>query len=369
MILSLLLLAAASLPANTTQLKTIKKDISATEQQIKYKSRKIARLKHDLKYLNRKIMLSKRKVKRGAKDSKNLDSTISRITSDKTLIKKLKQKADSQTKKSIQRIYEHFIDGKSSSEDLIIENLTALYFLYKSSIVKKLEQAEKGKENYLIRLKRRKRSVETIKLKIEKEMRKERRLAEKRKRLALTEMYNKNRLLIKRKALIRKKNYLERILKQLVRKRRPVKTEKMRRIPGIRISRKNPFLKYKGRLALPVKGRIEKRFGIYKDRDYNVYIRHTGIEIAAKANSYIRASAKGKVVYAGYVLGYGKTVIIRHRGDFFTIYGRLNKIKTKKGKIVGTKNIIGTAGVKPIYFGIRYKDKAVNPSIWIRRRH
>ena len=76
MILSLLLLAAASLPANTTQLKTIKKDISATEQQIKYKSRKIARLKHDLKYLNRKIMLSKQKVKRGAKDSKNPDSTI-----------------------------------------------------------------------------------------------------------------------------------------------------------------------------------------------------------------------------------------------------------------------------------------------------
>jgi|GEM_PF-4110179 len=362
--IGLLLVAVAAVP-NASQLNAIKHEITVTEKQISYEDKKVAKLKKELKDLNRKIEYEKRNIEKKKRYSKTLDSRINRTASEKELIKRLKREADNQTKESIKKMYEYFVGGKSSSDEFIVKNLTMLYFLYKDRLLKKLSQAEKKKERDLLRLEKRKQSVERIKRKIENEMRKESELVKKRKRLAILEIKNKNRLIMKKKHLLRKKNYLERILKQLAKKKRY--TKKIANLPSVRIGGKNPFLRYKGRMSLPVKGKVEKRFGIYKDSDYNVYTRHTGIRIAARANSYVRAVAYGKVVYAGIVLGYGKTVIIRHSGNFFTIYGSLKRIKTKRGTMVKGRSIIGIAGAKPVYFGIRYKDKAINPEGWIRR--
>ncbi len=74
---------------------------------------------------------------------------------------------------------------------------------------------------------------------------------------------------------------------------------------------------------------------------------HTGIDISAPYGTPVVASSDGRVIYAGWIRGYGKTVIIYHGYGFATLYSHLSDIKVfysdrvVKGQIIGN---IGTTG-------------------------
>lgn len=72
--------------------------------------------------------------------------------------------------------------------------------------------------------------------------------------------------------------------------------------------------------------------------------RHEGIDLAAPAGTPVRATAPGKVVFAGKDGRYGRTVVIDHGGGFMTRYAHLKKIETKKGKRVDRGELIGRVG-------------------------
>jgi murein DD-endopeptidase MepM/ murein hydrolase activator NlpD len=69
---------------------------------------------------------------------------------------------------------------------------------------------------------------------------------------------------------------------------------------------------------------------------------HTGLDLAARPGTVIRASAAGKVVFAGRsLLGrggswgrHGNLVILDHGGRFFTVYGRCAGLLVRKGQRV-----------------------------------
>lgn len=69
---------------------------------------------------------------------------------------------------------------------------------------------------------------------------------------------------------------------------------------------------------------------------------HAGVDLAARPGTVIRASAPGKVAFAGRSpLGrggtwgrYGTLVILDHGGRFFTVYGRCAELKVRKGQSV-----------------------------------
>ncbi len=363
-----LLFVAVGMPANVQELKSIKKSIAVTEKKIEYRNKKIANHKYIIYLLNKKIKKHRRLIIEKNHSAKKLNGKIKIAKTDEKILSRLKQKASNETSAGLKELYKRLFNKKSANGP-IIDKLTTLYFLYKNSIVKKLGRLEKEKKVYSNRLSTRKRKVELIKSKILKKVNAERISNAIYKKAVVRNLKDVKRLRKKRIAFIKKKSYLERIIKQLSKKKRRINPNKIRmeRTGTVKINRGNPFLRYRKRLILPVSGKIVKDFGLYKDRKYNIYTRQTGIDIKAKYGADVSASMRGKVVYAGKLEGYGKTVIIRHTGNFFTIYGRLKRLKTKKGKIVKTKSIIGTAGVKPIYFGIRYKDKAVNPEKWLRR--
>ncbi|MDW8052057.1 MAG: peptidoglycan DD-metalloendopeptidase family protein, partial [Armatimonadota bacterium] len=71
---------------------------------------------------------------------------------------------------------------------------------------------------------------------------------------------------------------------------------------------------WSGRFIRPVPGAIVSGYGMRVHPIFRVRKMHTGIDIAAPAGTPIRAADSGVVVEAGYLRGYGYTVIIDHGG-------------------------------------------------------
>ncbi|MFN3976736.1 MAG: M23 family metallopeptidase [Aquificaceae bacterium] len=78
---------------------------------------------------------------------------------------------------------------------------------------------------------------------------------------------------------------------------------------------------------------------------------HTGIDISAPYGTPVVASADGRVIYAGWIRGYGKTVIIYHGYGFATLYAHLSDIKVNYSDRVVKGQIIGNVGTTGRAFG------------------
>lgn len=73
---------------------------------------------------------------------------------------------------------------------------------------------------------------------------------------------------------------------------------------------------------------------------------HRGIDYAARKGTPVRSIGDGRVTFAGWQRGGGKTVIIRHNGRYATAYKHLHRIgkKIKKGARVFQGQMIGQVG-------------------------
>jgi murein DD-endopeptidase MepM/ murein hydrolase activator NlpD len=71
---------------------------------------------------------------------------------------------------------------------------------------------------------------------------------------------------------------------------------------------------------------------------------HEGIDLFAEVGTPVLAARSGKVVSAKQNNGMGKFVIIRHMGEFTSIYGHLSEIHVNKGDFVRQGQIIGLVG-------------------------
>ncbi len=96
---------------------------------------------------------------------------------------------------------------------------------------------------------------------------------------------------------------------------------------------------------------------------------HLGIDFAAKRGTPIRAAGDGVISFVGNNGGYGKTIIIRHKNGYKTLYGHLSAFARglKKGKRVKQEDFIGRVGSTGLSTGPHlhytlYKNgKAINP--------
>ena len=129
----------------------------------------------------------------------------------------------------------------------------------------------------------------------------------------------------------------------------------------------------RGRLLPPVKGRFLNLFGRVKDNKYNTHIVYNGVNIASKKGTPVRNVFNGKVLYTGTLEGYGNIIIIGHGNEYHSLYGHLDDIITKTGKIVLPGQIIGRSGDtgsvigESLYFEIRYKGLPIEPTAWLSK--
>ncbi len=122
------------------------------------------------------------------------------------------------------------------------------------------------------------------------------------------------------------------------------------------------------RLLWPsVSRRITSRYGVRVHPIYRVKKFHNGIDIGAKYGSSIKAASDGVVVYSGWKSFYGRTIIIKHSNDLYTLYAHCSKLISKKGERVSRGAFIakvGSSGLSTgphIHFSVQKGGRFVNP--------
>jgi septal ring factor EnvC (AmiA/AmiB activator) len=128
----------------------------------------------------------------------------------------------------------------------------------------------------------------------------------------------------------------------------------------------------KGKLLLPVMGKILNKFGKKRDKQYNTFIVYNGIDIKVQKGTPVRSIFAGKVLYANELKGYGNLIIVGHGNDYHSLYGHLDEIITKVGRTVRASQIIGRSGDtgslvgETLYFELRHKGNPIEPTRWFQ---
>ena len=126
-----------------------------------------------------------------------------------------------------------------------------------------------------------------------------------------------------------------------------------------------------GTMAWPLPGfyTITSPFGNRLHPVLGVYKMHTGVDIAGSGcnGKNVVAAADGTVITAGWISGYGNTVIIDHGGGITTLYGHSQRLLVSKGQKVTRGQAIMLVGMTGyatgphLHFEVRENGKYVNP--------
>jgi murein DD-endopeptidase MepM/ murein hydrolase activator NlpD len=116
-----------------------------------------------------------------------------------------------------------------------------------------------------------------------------------------------------------------------------------------------------GALSWPVSGPVTSPFGMRWGR------MHEGIDIAVPLGSAVHAAAAGRVVYAGWLGGYGNLVVLDHGGGLSTAYGHNTSIAVSVGQDVAAGDVIASSGSTGhstgphVHFEVRVNGAPVDP--------
>ncbi|MDT8319437.1 MAG: peptidoglycan DD-metalloendopeptidase family protein [Xanthomonadales bacterium] len=124
----------------------------------------------------------------------------------------------------------------------------------------------------------------------------------------------------------------------------------------------------KGKLPLPVTGRVMHAFGQPRAGGMN----WQGWLISAEPGTDVKAVAYGRVAFADWLRGYGLMIIIDHGAGFLSLYGHNETLLQDAGDWVAPGQPIGIIGANPgsgqgLYFELRKEGKALDPAAWIAR--
>ena len=94
----------------------------------------------------------------------------------------------------------------------------------------------------------------------------------------------------------------------------------------------------------PVTGRISSIFGLRRFFNEQERRPHSGLDIAAKEGTPIKAVANGTVIDTGDFFFSGNMIYIDHGQGIISLYAHLSKISVKPGDIINQGDIIGNVG-------------------------
>lgn len=134
---------------------------------------------------------------------------------------------------------------------------------------------------------------------------------------------------------------------------------------AIEPDREDKIVMDKKRFAWPITGLVESKFGMRNGT------RHDGIDIKAPEGTPIKAAGNGKAVYVSTMRGYGKMIILKHKGDFYTVYAHNKKNIISDGDAVSAGDVIalvgdtGNAKGSHLHFEVRQGKKVRNPLFFL----
>ncbi len=130
------------------------------------------------------------------------------------------------------------------------------------------------------------------------------------------------------------------------------------------------FVLKKGKLGLPVAGKLVQGYGRDRDPASGLSFFRKGIEFAVQPETDVRAVAPGRVVFAGELQDFGLVTIIDHGANYYSLVAQLGTALRKEGDFVGDQEAVGKSDSKgtPVYFEIRSRNVPVNPIGWLQAK-
>ena len=132
------------------------------------------------------------------------------------------------------------------------------------------------------------------------------------------------------------------------------------------------FASLKGKLPLPVKGKIINKFG---SRHPDSPVLWKGLFILAPASQPVNAVAQGRVIYADWLRGFGNLLIIDHGQGYMSLYGNNETLYKQVGDdLQGGETIaaVGNSGGNEnygLYFELRHEGIPLDPAKWVKGRY
>ncbi|MBP6058146.1 MAG: peptidoglycan DD-metalloendopeptidase family protein [Nitrosomonas sp.] len=130
-----------------------------------------------------------------------------------------------------------------------------------------------------------------------------------------------------------------------------------------------PFASLKGKLNLPVRGKLLNSFGGQRS---GKHVTWKGLFIQSPSGSDVKAISEGRVVFADELRGFGNLIILDHGNGYMSLYGNNETLHKQVGNIIrggDTIATVGNSGGNPdsgLYFELRHKGKPFDPLTWIK---
>ncbi len=134
-------------------------------------------------------------------------------------------------------------------------------------------------------------------------------------------------------------------------------------------SQVEPFSRLRGKLRLPVRGELTGRFGAPRGASG---IEAKGVFIRAREGEPVRAVARGQVVYADWMRGFGNLLIVDHGENYLSIYANNESLLKTVGDVVAAGDTLATTGASGgneetgLYFELRHLGRAFDPLRWVK---
>ena len=384
-------LASAGTQNQTTEKKVnlnqIQKKIDDIDKKIEKNKEIKESLNKDLKKQEKRISSTKKELKRIKNKEKKNKKKLSKLNIE---IKKLKKELAVRKEMQSEILYQSYIKPKPGYLQMFLEgvnpnkitrDINYLGYLsrsYNENINKINETYKKIKEKKQITNRTIKKisSLKQNKIKKNKKLLKQKKI--KKNVISKITKKIKSQKQLKKK-LIADEKKLTSIIKKLLEKSKKESAKKSISKKSIKDNKKIPnnkfdginFAKLKNKLRLPVEGKVTNKFGS-KRKDTGVT--YKGIFIKAPEGRKVYAVAKGKVVFANVLKGYGNIIIVDHGNQYMSLYGNNKSLNKKENDIVkggDTIALVGNSGgniANGLYYELRRKSKPFDPLKWTNNK-
>ena len=337
----------------------IKKELYKTKIVISKMNEKMDRLAREISKKQKNINNLQYKINKLSKEIKILQTELKNSNQTINELKDL-QRGHQKQLEEIQNEINDFLSTNYYLNSQEIDNINDL--IYNEITKKALEEYSKKIEKLINKKNSLQKEIISTNKKIEEIINRQKLLQAKKNELKKT-MEKQKKEIAKLKA--QKKEYKKRLTAMI--NRQKALQNKLAKLAIIKKRNERKYTPstfvYKGmRTTAPVRGKVIKKFGSYIDPIYKIKVYNDSITIKPyQKNATIRSIMNGKVVYIG-ENGGKKIIVIKHKGNIFSIYANLSKISPliKKGSYVKRGQIIARVE-DTLEFEVTYKEKPINP--------
>uniref|UniRef100_A0A7C5V6X2 Peptidase M23 n=1 Tax=Caldicellulosiruptor owensensis TaxID=55205 RepID=A0A7C5V6X2_9FIRM len=352
---------SSTLKEYQSKLKSIEKNKQRTQQKIVEVKKQQQQVLSQIEGLDRKIDKVEKKIRSLRANIASVEHKILRTEAELKEEEKRREMYYEKFKERIRCIYELNTVSVSYIE-MLLDSQNLSDFFTRMYLFNDIIEYDKQILNEYTK------SIETIKNKkeelvlLKEDLSREKREFENYQASLLAEQNEKKKLLSE---LEKEQDKLEKMLDSL----EEISNELSKKIKEILARQKTKRIYKGGKLLWPLEGYygITSYFGMRFHPILKKNKMHTGIDIAAPYGASVLAAADGDVILAGWVSGYGKTIIIDNGSGISTLYAHLSSInvavgqKVKKGEIIGYVGSTGYSTGPHLHFEVRINGDVTDP--------